>query len=280
MPVELQQLLADLHEETQVVDGLIANLGSATWSAPTPAEGWSVGDQVSHLAYFDDAAVMAATEPEKFEVEAHTLMAHGPDFAAHLADLYRSLTATELLHWFRVARHSLLEVFASLEARARLPWYGPPMSAASAVTARLMETWAHGQDIADAVGASYPATLRLRHIAHLGVRTFGFAFELQGLEIPTAAVRVNLIAPDGTTWNWGEPDATESVSGPALDFCLVVTQRRHPDDTGLVASGPVAARWLSLAQAYAGPPGAGRAPRCRPQEDGTTDASPSARDTT
>jgi uncharacterized protein (TIGR03084 family) len=260
MPVEFQQLLADLREESQVVDGLIAGLGPEAWRTPTPAQGWSVGDQVSHLAYFDDAAVRAATDPGQFEVDARALMAQGPDFPDDVADLYRSLTPTELLDWFRAARHRLLEVFALLEPRARLPWYGPSMSAASAATARLMETWAHGQDIADAVGADYPATLRLRHIAHLGVRTFGFSFELQDLKTPTEEVRVSLIAPDGTTWDWGDPNATESVSGPALDFCLVVTQRRHPDDSGLVATGPVGTRWLSLAQAYAGPPGPGRAP--------------------
>jgi len=260
MPVEYQQLLADLHEESQVVDGLLSGLGPEAWCTPTPAQGWSVGDQVSHLAYFDDAVVMAATDPDQFEVDACALMAQGPDFPDDVADLFRSLTAAELLDWFRTARGGLLEVFATVEPRTRVPWYGPSMSAASAVTARLMETWAHGQDIADAVGADYPATLRLRHIAHLGVRTFGFSFELKGLEIPTAVVRVSLVAPDGTRWEWGDPNALESVSGPALDFCLVVTQRRHPDDTGLVTNGPVGARWLSLAQAYAGPSGAGRTP--------------------
>jgi uncharacterized protein (TIGR03084 family) len=266
MAVVLPELLADLREETQVVDDLLSDLPPLHWQLPTPANEWCVGDQVSHLAYFDEALVTAATDPETFRTGADALMTHGPDFAAYVADRFRSLAGTELLDWFRTTRERLLEVVAGLDGGLRLPWYGPSMSTASAVTARLMETWAHGQDIAAALGADYPASMRLRHIAHLGVRTFGFAFELRGLHVPPELPRVDLTAPDGTTWTWGEPDAAETVSGAALDFCLVVTQRRHRDDTGLVTTGPVGANWLSLAQAYAGPPGSGRAALGRSKE--------------
>lgn len=259
MAVSLPELLTDLHEETLVVDDLLSDLPPSYWQLQTPAQGWSIVDQVSHLAYFDQALVTAATDPETFRTEADVLMTHGPDFAASVAERFRSLAGTELLDWFRTARMRLLEVCAGLDGDLRLPWYGPSMSTASAVTARLMETWAHGQDIAGALGANYPATMRLRHIAHLGVRTFGYAFDLRGLQVPPQPPRVDLVAPDGTTWTWGEPDAVERVSGVALDFCLVVTQRRHRDDTELVTTGPAGAHWLSLAQAYAGPPGSGRA---------------------
>jgi uncharacterized protein (TIGR03084 family) len=258
MGVLLPELLADLHDETRVVDDLLSDLPPSYWRLPTPAEGWSIADQVSHLAYFDEALVTAVTDPESFRTGADALMTHGPDFAAYVADRFRSRAGAELRDWFRTSRARLLELFAGLDGSVRLPWYGPSMSRASAVTARIMETWAHGQDIADALGADYPATVRLRHIAHLGVLTFGFAFELQGLPVPPRPL-VDLTAPDGTSWTWGEPDAVERVSGTALDFCLVVTQRRHRDDVELVTTGPVGARWLSLAQAYAGPPGNGRA---------------------
>jgi uncharacterized protein (TIGR03084 family) len=267
MAVVLHDLLADLREEAQVVDDLLSDLPPSYWQLPTLAKDWSVSDQVSHLAYFDEALVTAVTDPETFRSNADALMAHGPDFAAYVADQFRSLAGPELLEWFQTARKRLLEVFAALDGGERLPWYGPPMSTASAVTARLMETWAHGQDIAGALEANYPATMRLRHIAHLGVRTFGFAFELRGLPIPSAPLRVDLAAPDGTTWTWGTPDAVETVSGSARDFCLVVTQRCHRDDTELVTTGPVGARWLSLAQAYAGPPGSGRGALGRSIED-------------
>jgi uncharacterized protein (TIGR03084 family) len=260
MPADLGRILADLSDETRALDRLLADLEPSSWKLPTPAAGWSIADQVSHLSYFDEAAVQAATQPEDFRREADALMALSADFAADIAVRFRGFSGIELLDWFRAARARLLATFAPFDGSARLPWYGPPMSMASAVTARLMETWAHGQDVADALGVPYPVTTRLHHIAHLGVRTFGFAFQLHGLEVPTEPLRVTLGAPDGTEWSWGEPDAAEQVSGTALDFCLVVTQRRHRDDTDLVATGPLGARWLQLAQAFAGPPGRGRDP--------------------
>jgi uncharacterized protein (TIGR03084 family) len=132
------------------------------------------------------------------------------------------------------------------------------MSPASFATARLMEYWAHGQDVADALQVQRPPTSRLRHICHLGVRTRGFAYVNRGLAPPDVPVAVELTAPDGTTWSFGEGE--QRVTGPALDFCLLVTQRRHPDDLALVATGPVATQWLSVAQAFAGLPGTGRQP--------------------
>jgi uncharacterized protein (TIGR03084 family) len=260
MPVDMTLLLGDLRDETEVVDALVAELAPERWSLETPSAGWSIHDQVSHLAYFDHAATLAATDPEQFTVEAEALMARGSDFATVVAERYRSIPSDEVLAWFRTARAALLEVFATVDPARRLPWYGLPMSPASSITARLMETWAHGQDIADALGRPHPATGRLRHVAHLGVQTFGFAFDLRHLEVPTVPVFVDLEAPDGGHWTWGDPAASDRVSGSASDFCLVVTQRRHRDDTGLVAEGPVADRWLSIAQAFAGPPGPGRAP--------------------
>jgi uncharacterized protein (TIGR03084 family) len=260
MPVDLGQLLADLEDETKVVDELLAEGGVEIWSLPTPADGWSVTDQVSHLAYFDDAASLAATDPDRFRCEATALMALGPSFTEQVAARYRSLSPADLLKWFREARARYIEIFASLDAGMRLPWYGPPMSAASSATARLMETWAHGKDIADTVGADHPPSRRLRHIAHLGVSTFAFSFEAHGLDVPTTPVRVELSAPGGVVWVWGDPDADETVTGAALDFCLLVTQRCHPRDTALVAVGPAARQWLSVAQAFAGPPGTGRSP--------------------
>jgi uncharacterized protein (TIGR03084 family) len=123
-----------------------------------------------------------------------------------------------------------------------------------------METWAHGHDIADSLDVPQPATHRLRHIAHLGVQTFGFSFHLHGRAVPDSPVRVDLTAPDGTHWTWGPEGACDTVTGLALDFCLVVTQRRHADDTALIVRGTTAAAWMAIAQAFAGPPG-GNTPR-------------------
>ncbi len=140
----------------------------------------------------------------------------------------------------------------------KLLWFGPPMSAASMATARLMETWAHGLDVADALGVHRPATARMRSIAHIGVRTRDYAFVVHGLTPPTDPFRVTLRAPDGDTWAWGPEDATQRVTGSAEDFCALVTQRRPRGELDVVADGPDAERWLEIAQAFAGPPGPGR----------------------
>jgi uncharacterized protein (TIGR03084 family) len=260
MGIDMASLLDDLLEETHVVDYLVAGLTEAEWERATPAEGWAIRDQISHLAYFDDSAALAATDPARFRVEAGRLMAAGPGFPDDIARLYHQLPAGELLDWFRRARRDFVTTMSTVEPRARVPWYGPDMSAASSVTARLMETWAHGQDVADALGVTRMPTERLRHIAHLGVSTFGFAFRLRGREVPDTPVRVELDAPNGVIWAWGPTDAHDRVKGTALDFCLVVTQRRHPHDTRLHITGPVATEWIGIAQAFAGAPGPGRQP--------------------
>ncbi len=262
MAPTMSELLTDLVDETRVVDDMLVPLDDATWERATPAEGWRIRDQVSHLAYFDETAALSATDSDRFRAQAQELIGRGDRFTDEIADEYRALPPAQLLQWFRDARRGLIDTFAVLDPATRVPWYGPSMSAASSITARLMETWAHGQDIADALGVDREPTARLRHVAHIGVRTFSFAFALHGREVPQTPVRVELSAPDGTTWSWGDEEAAvDTVRGPALDFCLVVTQRRHLLDTTLQVSGDAAAEWMSLAQAFAGPPGPGRAPR-------------------
>jgi uncharacterized protein (TIGR03084 family) len=267
MAVDMAALTADLAAETSDLTAILAPLADADWDLPTPAAGWAVRDQVSHLAYFDEAATLAATEPDRFRHETERLLADlGADFTEVIARDHRHLTPSQLRDWLTSARSEYVRVFAGLDPSARLPWYGPPMSAASSVTARLMETWAHGQDIADALGHQRQPTTRLRHVAHLGVATLGFSFQLRGQPVPQAPVRVVLAppGPSGTApWTWGPPAAADLVEGDALDFCLLVTQRRNRADTRLRATGPVADAWLDLAQAFAGPPGPGRPPRAQ-----------------
>jgi len=255
------QLLQDLADETAVVDALVASLEASDWGLPTPAEGWSIHDQVSHLAFFDEQAVLAVASPTRFREGAQALMAGGMDFPDRIAAQYRSMPVPDLLDWFRAARAELLRVFGALDGGTRVPWFGPDMSLMSSATARLMETWAHGLDIAETVGGDIVASDRLHHIAHLGVRTLGFSFALRNLRVPTDEVRVELQAPDGGTWTWGPPGVPNTVVGPAVDFCLVVTQRRHFLDTRLDVRGPAARDWMGIAQAFAGAASAGRPPR-------------------
>lgn len=261
------RVVADLADETVALGKILAALGPSDWTRPTPAEGWSICDQITHLAFFDDSTRLALTDRESFLAQKANLLSHGDAFPDVVAVEYRSLSAESGIAWLERSRADLLAVFSATDPSARLPWFGPDMSVVSSATARLMETWAHGQDVADALGVVREPTSRLRHIADLGVRTFGFAFQLRDRPVPTVPVRVELIGPDGDEWVWGPEYAKDSVSGSALDFCLVATQRRNPADTDLRVSGAIATEWISIAQAYAGAPGPGRPARMFAEEE-------------
>lgn len=252
MSLDYPRLLADLQAESDELTRRLQGLDGNRWALETPARGWSIQDQVSHLAFFDDAAVLALTRPDEFGTQAAALIAGGMDFPDRLAEQYRSLAPMASLQWFREARRTLLATLGTDDPKRRIPWFGPDMSVASCATARLMETWAHGHDIYDTVHTPHPASPGLRSIAHLGVATFAFSHIHHGLDVPTEPVRIELRAPSGAQWEWGPSDADDTVSGDAEDFVLVVTQRRHWTETGLAVRGPVAAGWLDIAQAYAG----------------------------
>lgn len=260
MAASMNDLVRDLVAETKVTESMLAGLPADVWDLPTPAEGWAIRDQISHLAFFDEMTVLAMTDPDRFRAEADAHIAGGMDFPDRIAAEYRSMPAVDLHIWFRTARASLVAEFAGRQAGERAPWYGPAMSLASSATARIMETWAHGQDIADTLGVRREPTARLRHVAYLGIRALPYAYTVRRLEVPKAPIRVELVAPDGDLWLWGPEDAEDRVSGDALEFCLVVTQRRNSADTSLRITGPVAGHWMSIAQAFAGAAGRGRQP--------------------
>ncbi|MGW2018473.1 TIGR03084 family metal-binding protein [Streptomyces sp. NPDC001927] len=251
-------VLDDLRRESEEVDRLVAELSDTRWAAPTPAAGWTVAHQVAHLAWTDRAALLAVTDAEGFRVEAEKALAAPESFVDDGAAEGAALAPGELLGRWRVGRERLWTALATAPPGARFPWYGPPMSASSMATARLMETWAHGQDIADALGAVRAPTARLRHVAWIGVRARDYAYLVRGLQPPAEPFRVELVGPGGEEWAYGPEDSAQRITGPALDFCLLVTQRVHRDDTALAAEGADAERWLTIAQAFAGPPGGGR----------------------
>ena len=255
----MKEIVSDLRAEQGSLDDIVSRINSDAWSTPTPAEGWDVRDQIGHLTFFDERATEGAVDPKAFLAGIETAIADIDGYIASHLDVARHSDPGELLSHWRRARSAMLDAFAPLDPSARLAWYGPPMSARSFATARLMETWAHGQDIVDGLEVDRTPTDRLRHIAFLGVRTMGWSFTVNGRDLPAEAVRVSLTAPSGDRWLWNDEDSTQNiVSGDAEDFCLVVTQRRHIEDTGLEVTGPVAEEWMSIAQAFAGPPGRGR----------------------
>jgi uncharacterized protein (TIGR03084 family) len=266
----LGTLLDDLAAEGDQLRATVERLGEDGWRLDTPAAGWTVATSVAHLLWTDEVAVLAAhshrSEEDKAAWDEVVLGAiadpHGyVDAGAHeLAARPRE----EVLARWDAGRSALRQALTELPAGIRMPWFGPPMSPASMATARFMETWAHALDVYDAaaeeIGPSRPQpTDRIRHVAHLGVRTRDYSFSMQQEEPPSEEFGVRLTAPSGETWAWGPEDAVQTVTGTAYDFCLLVTQRVHRDDTDLVAVGGAAEHWLRIAQAFAGPAGEGRA---------------------
>jgi uncharacterized protein (TIGR03084 family) len=257
----LGDLLADLAAEGEALDAVVAQLEDTAWLTPTPAEGWTISHQIAHLAWTDEAAYAAATDTERWDDLALEALAD-PEHVADRAALTGGIAAPSvLLDRWRNARTRLAEALRDHPSGRRMPWYGPPMSPTSMATARLMETWAHSLDVHAALGAEPEITDRIRHVAHLGIRTRDWAFSVRGLEPPAEEFRVDLTAPTGDQWSWGPEDAAQTVTGTAYDFCLLVTQRIHRTDTSLVAIGSDADLWLDVAQAFAGPSGEGRQPR-------------------
>ncbi len=256
----MQQVLDDFRAERAELIGILDAAGPDAFDLTTPAEPWTIRDQVSHLAFFDEEALKAATDPDAFFAGVAAMAEVGADvYMDQHIERGREMEPDQLMEWLTAVGSGLAAAFEGRDADERIPWYGPPMRARSFIIARIMETWAHGQDIVDALGVDRQPTDRLFHIAELGIRTFRFSYENRGMEAPDERVRVALRGPTGTVEVWND-EFDNSVTGPLEDFCLVVTQRRHLDDTHLVLEGPIAKEWMSIAQAFAGPPGPGRPP--------------------
>jgi uncharacterized protein (TIGR03084 family) len=256
-------LLDDLGAEETSLDATVATLDERGWSTPTPAEGWTVRDSIAHLAATEMWATLALTDPDGFRTELAGIAADAERRADEVRTglmFRRPPPGVDTLTWWRDNRARAGALLRTRDRADRLPWFGPDMSSMSFATARLMETWAHGVDVRDALGVDTEPTDRLRQVAELGVRTRGWSYVVRGRAAPDVAVRVELDAPDGTLWVWGDAAAPAWVRGPALDFCLVVTQRRNMRDTALVAQGEAAQEWLEVAQAFAGAATPPRAP--------------------
>jgi uncharacterized protein (TIGR03084 family) len=256
----LDDVLADLAAEGNELDQLVASIEPGRWRADTPSPGWTIAHQVGHLASSDRFTVLAVTEPAAFE--ARRAGAAG-DFDASTdaaaADA-AVLPPGDLLAEWRDSRASVLAALAGVPAGQKVPWLVVPMAPASLASTRLMELVGHGQDIRDALSVTWRPTDRIVHLARLGARTRDFAYAARGLPAPAQEFRVELTAPGGSVWTFGPEGAEQRVTGPAADFCLLVTKRRHRADLRLIADGADADQWLDFAQAYAGPPSGGRAP--------------------
>jgi uncharacterized protein (TIGR03084 family) len=253
-------VLADLAAESEQLDAWVTDLDAEAWQTVTTAEGWTVAHQVAHLMWTDRASLAAIAAGEEWDMLVEIASADPERFVDTETERLTELPPDSLLHHWRDSRQRLAQALADVPSGNRIPWFGPPMSAASMGTARLMETWAHGHDVAEALGLEVPRTDRVRHVCHLGVRTREFAYLMRGKEAPDVPVRVELTGPSGEVWAWGPDDAEERVTGDAWDFALLATRRRHRVDVDVTATGAAADEWLDLAQAFAGLPGSDPVP--------------------
>lgn len=252
----LQESL-DLMAEADELHAFLATLKQTDWSRPTAFKQWTPWDVVAHLHFFDCVSLVALEGREPFTARRDALVkaivGGVPNTELARREFGDLAPAALLARWIR-ACHEMAKQLGESDPERRLPWFGPDMGVRMFTTARLMETWAHGQAIYDVVGVSRVPTDRLRHIATIGVKTFGWTFANRRLEAPGPPPYVRLVAPSGAIWEWNEPSERDCVRGDALDFCQVVAQTRNVADTELEVVGPVATRWMSIAQCFAGPP--------------------------
>lgn len=245
-------LLPDLRDEGDELEAVVT-ANSDAWRRPTAAPGWTIAHQISHLEWTDNLLLTALREPNRFAelvVQMPVPFTAAVDAAAASGALRDEPAAIRA--WKR-SRSEVLEELSARNPRDRVPWLDTTMSVRSAATARLMETWAHGQDITDGLGIRRMPSGRLRHVAHLAVSTRNYSFALHGLPAPTEEFRVELAGPSGQQWEWGPSDALERVTGSALDFCLLAVRRRSKAEVKLSAVGWQADTWLTVIQAFAGP---------------------------
>ena len=253
----MDKICRDLEAEYRELDDVVSGLDITRWSLETPFYRWTIFDEIAHIAFFDREALLAVDNPDRFKARAENVMqilASTDDRPAHINALLGPEHPDTLVSLWRETRTTLINRLSRMDAKDRIAWYGPDMGARSFATARLMETWAHSQDVFDALRLRRTYTHRLYHVAHIGVTTFAWSFKIRKLAPPETGIRVELTGPAGERWAWGDPEAMERVCGCAEDFCLVVTQRRNIADTRLECRGEHVHKWLSIAQAFAGVP--------------------------
>lgn len=248
-------VLADLAAESEQLDSWVTDLDDDRWESVTTPEGWTVRHQVAHLMWTDRASLAAIGGGDEWDLLVSTAQKDPGGFVDAEAERIAELAPESLLHHWRDSRARLATALAGVPDGQKIQWFGPPMSATSMGTARLMETWAHSHDVAEGIGTTPPQTDRCRHVCHLGVRTRGFAYAVRGLQVPDVDIHVALTGPSGDLWTWGPVDAPERVTGSGYDFALLATRRRHLDDVDVHAEGDAAAEWLGIVQAFAGAPG-------------------------
>lgn len=249
------QVSQDLKAESDDFYGFLLTLDPEEWEKPTRFKSWTPWDVLAHLHYFDRASLAALEGADAFAKERETLL-EGLKAGLDAAGLHRKALAgldpqTLLDTWHRSCR-DLADQLGACDPKRRLPWFGPDMGVPMFTTARYMETWSHAQAVYDLMKKQRANTDRIKNIAVIGVKTFGWTFVNRGVEVPGPPPYVKLTAPSGEIWEWNEPSESDYVRGDAVDFCQTVTQTRNVADTALEVGGDVANQWMAIAQCFAG----------------------------
>ena len=251
---ELTRIVDDLRAEGDALYELLQRLEPEHWASPTTFKSWTVFDVVAHLHISDHMAVTTIADAAAFKAFLQEMFGAGMSSKDFARQWVGEISPNELLGRWRSLFLQMCEQLRALDPDTRLTWAGPPMRPRMFATARQMETWSHGQEIYDLLNEPREATDRLRNIAEIGVRTFGWTYANRKKAVPDVVPRVTLTGPGGDLWEWNKDTSTNSISGSAVEFCQVVTQVRNVADTQLRVAGPIAEEWMSMAQCFAGPP--------------------------
>ena len=258
-------------EECVALHELLSGAPDLDYGRATQFKDWSFDDVLRHLHLFNVAADTSLDDEAGFDALMGDFMRVAREAgSARVAEaqLVGGLSGTALLDAWIERAHTMADRFAAADPKRRLKWVGPSMSARSSITARLMETWAHGQELYDELGVERVNTDGIHNIVVLGVNTFGWTFANRKLDVPGELPHLRLTAPSGAIWEWGEPSESERIEGAAEHFCQVVTQVRNVADVELRVTGETATRWMALAQCFAGPPNDPPAPGTRFRRNG------------
>jgi uncharacterized protein (TIGR03084 family) len=251
------QQITDFRDEVAELSRLLKQLRNDDWSRATLFKGWTINDVILHLYASDYVAAASVRSPDEYAQlrgDMQQKRRSGLSMIEESRLRFPDLKGNALFKLWELQANELCSLLSQRDPQERLSWSGPDMSVRMFVTARQMETWAHGQEIYDVMGVERVSHDRIKNIVTIGVKTFGWSFANRGLDIPTEVPRIELIGPSGDVWTWNSEASENLIQGSAVEFCQVTTQVRNIEDTELSVRGDVATKWMQIAQCFAGPP--------------------------
>jgi uncharacterized protein (TIGR03084 family) len=242
----VREILSDLVAEQQFLDQSLQRIPIKNWDRVTPSKPWTVRDTISHLADFADLAADTLLGGDKVK---EWQKASDLDVLRQRAiQRGRAMRPQDVIEWWRGGRAKVVEPLSHMTEDDRVEWIEGTMSARTFATFRLMETWAHGLDIYQALEIEVEDTARIRHVCWLGWKTLPYAFKAAGLDY--SPVRVEVIGPGYAKWVYGPDDTDELIKGSASDWARVVVRRIKPKDVRLKVTGENAQKAVEVAQAF------------------------------